>query len=66
LIHDFYIRESGELPIHLTVDLQADAVRVAVTAHVGVSLTLGQTVGSLFYPIESTISGDETEKLARA
>lgn len=64
LIHDFYIRESGDLPVHVTVDLQRENVRVVVSGHVGISLTLGQTVGSLFYPIEATISGDETEKLA--
>ena len=64
MIHDFYIRESGELPVHLTVDLQREAVRVVVGAHMGISLTLGQTVGSLFNPIEVSISCDETEKLA--
>jgi len=64
IIHDFYTRETGKSPIHLTVDtLLEHDLSLSIRAYTGVSLTLASTVGSLFQPVEAFVSGDDNEKL---
>eukprot|EP01108_Squamamoeba_japonica_P006401 TRINITY_DN5185_c0_g1_i2.p2 TRINITY_DN5185_c0_g1~~TRINITY_DN5185_c0_g1_i2.p2 ORF type:complete len:324 (+),score=185.19 TRINITY_DN5185_c0_g1_i2:42-1013(+) len=65
MFHGFFVRECAAPPIHVTVDTAIDAAapKLRVDAYHGVSLTLGETVGSLFVPVESRIALSESEKI---
>mmetsp|Transcript_18593 Transcript_18593/g.45760 ORF Transcript_18593/g.45760 Transcript_18593/m.45760 type:complete len:284 (+) Transcript_18593:47-898(+) len=64
MIHDFFYREMGRAPVHLTVDTTLRDMRLGVAAYMGVNVTLGKTIGSLFQPVRLTLSSFEAERVA--
>jgi translation initiation factor 3 subunit F len=67
MFHGFFVGlMPGTAPVHLLVDTSLAELKLSVTAYVGVSLTLGHTVGSLFEPIETTLAVAEADKIALA
>jgi translation initiation factor 3 subunit F len=65
MFHGFFVGlMPGTAPVHLLVDTSLTTHKLSVTAYVGVSLTLGHTVGSLFEPVETTLAVAEADKIA--
>ena len=67
MFHGFFVGVmTGVAPVHVLVDTSLAQLKLQVTAYVGVSLTLGHTVGSLFEPIETTLAVAEADKIGLA
>jgi translation initiation factor 3 subunit F len=65
MFHGFFVGlMPGTAPVHLLVDTSLTTHKLSVAAYVGVSLTLGHTVGSLFEPVETTLAVAEADKIA--